>query len=63
MIFAAYLAEGPATAWREAVARHARWLGLAARAGAIPLADGRAFHFAWTLVFASVWLRQVRAQI
>jgi len=61
MIFAAYLVEGPATAWREAVARHARWLGLAARAGAIPLADGR--KFAWTLVFASVWLRQVRAQI
>ena len=47
MIFAAYLVEGPATAWREAVARHARWLGLAARAGAIPLADARAFHFAW----------------
>ncbi|MBC7258525.1 MAG: hypothetical protein H5T65_04710 [Chloroflexi bacterium] len=47
MIFAAYLAEGSATAWREAVARHARWLGLAVRAGAIPLADGRAFHFTW----------------
>lgn len=47
MIFAACLADDAATEWREAVARHAAWLGLAVREIALAPADGRTAYFAW----------------
>ena len=47
MIFAAHLANDDATAWRDAVTRHAAWLGLAVRSTAIPLTNGRTAHCAW----------------
>lgn len=47
MIFAAYLTADDATAWHDAVARHATWLGLTVRALAAPLPNGRTVRCAW----------------
>jgi len=47
MIFAVYLAADDATAWRDAVSRHAAWLGLAQRFGALRFGDGQTAHYAW----------------
>ncbi|GAB4404915.1 MAG: hypothetical protein Kow00123_16890 [Anaerolineales bacterium] len=46
MIFAAQIGHDHA-AWRDAVSRHARRLGLPVREGDLALADGRAIRFAW----------------